>query len=301
MGNDDAWLRDILTSYVLDPNYTYTDWLTDRNELTLSLNYRFGQTVEAIRPGQPVPENEPFVWAPPTEGTRLTYVGVDNDEQPVDPMMGAILEIVDWFVNQSVPLPVESTIFDYTIGQTNGVATMLQIADRYVESVVADDARVTLARSTIAIAQAFGGGPELQRSYEGVLESIGPMEVGRVFEGRGILFVECPDTPNPFTIIIGCVEGVERADVGTFDWSFTFEGWEDLLVPARRAVTARLAYEETASMTVMGQTRTQFQHTTWWIDPEINWWLKRENVSRPDGAEAGIVTTLEAMTVEAAP
>ena len=80
--------------------------------------------------------------------------------------------------------------------------------------------------------------------------------------------------------------------MGDVAWSATFAGWEHVLVPAGYRLAARIDYDETVSTQLFGRPVTREAHTTFWYDPEINWWIKREQI------ESQAVRSLEAIAFD---
>ena len=80
--------------------------------------------------------------------------------------------------------------------------------------------------------------------------------------------------------------------LGQIDWTAAFEGWEYVMVPAGQRLTARINYTEARRVVIRGQTFPLDVRGTWWFDPEIDWWVRRQQTQN------GQTQTLEAWVIK---
>lgn len=288
----DALLRDLHVAYLLNPNLLRLHWTAGYETL-------WPEFVEEHWPPLTVPAVPgPFQWEPPEGGLRIDYIRIENEDRPVDPMMAAIDDITAWFVYRDRPLPIESTVYEYKIGATSARQTKVVVTDVYEQSPQRERIFLRLLYGALPTSQSFGPLPALKRDYGDALrEEIWPAAAGDRLEGNGILFVTCSETPNPYKIMVGCLDGVAESTIGQFTWNLALVGWENVVTPAGRRLTARFAYEEAASMTVRGDTRSTETSVDWWFDPEIDWWIRRERLERHAGSADGTIEVLEAIEI----
>jgi tetratricopeptide (TPR) repeat protein len=240
-----------------------------------------------------VPDTEPpdlgrLSYEAPAEGLVVDYIQVINAVQPeIDEMEAAIGDLIFWFIGEpDKPLPLDSDFVTREIGATeDGVTTV------HASATFSADEPDTVQYGQMLLPLAI---PEAGTAfaYEGA-EAIFALAPGETTSGGGQLLLACPPEPDPVATILGCLPGVANIPVGTVRWVATFVGWEYVLVPAGRRLTARILYEEVAETVMFGQTVNRSAETTFWLDPEIDWWIKRERV------EADRIQTIEAVAIRA--
>jgi len=278
-------LHDYRIAFLLNPNRVSEGFLQDQ------------------WPPRPIPEDlEPIVWEPPIAGMRVSYVEINSVEQPyVDPMEAAIMAIAAWFSSPEVPLPYDREFITLEVGESEGYLTEYGLVDPDADAEPDGDAGEDLNRYAFAMlpaTQVVADVFPVERVWPDPGSVLFPLEPGREAEGTGSLLLTCSAVPAPARIIAGCRPGMEVAEVGTFDWRVTVHGWEDVLVPAGRRLAMRVTYEEVSTVPILTDgPLTQF-FATWWYDPKINRWVKRDVVQRLGDNELGIVVTREATAFE---
>ncbi len=265
----------------------------------LNPNNVIGNFFDERLPARTVPvDPAPVEWAPPEEGMRITYLEVIHEEEPeIDPMLAAINALVAWFSTPERELPVGQHFYTFDIGATEGTDTAFVNTDLYGTMerppVVTQTALQSLTAGGI-----LGDIATPHLVDFDFVEKVWPLEVGRAAEGSGLIAITCPDRPEPLAFGLGCTGDLEEVEAGAYEWTATVEGWEDVLTPAGRRLALRIVQTERRTLVVLGQELTVNFVNTWWYDPEINWWVKREIIERRMSAELGTVTTIEAIRIE---
>jgi len=245
------------------------------------------ERLPAFAPSDAAPDLGRLSFEAPAEGLVIDYIQVINAVQPpIDEMQAAIDDLLFWFVGEpDKPLPLESDFVTREIGTTEAGVTTVYAAATF-DSDPPDALRYGQLLLPLEIPEAGTA-----FTYDGA-EAIFALAPGESTSGGGQLLLSCPVEPDPVATMLGCLPGVANIPVGTLQWTASFTGWEYVLVPAGYRVAARILYEEVAETVMFGQTVSRSAETTFWLDPEIDWWIKRERV------EADRIQTIEAVAID---
>ena len=265
-------------------------------------NYRIAQligpnlAVPAVRLPALVPEREtdrdgPLTFALPLEGLTVSTIAVLQGDVPE---LGDVeLEIGDriyWLAGPPTkPAPTGLDLHRWEIGETNNNAR----TDAVMARVVNATERPIDVEYTNLILPFFspieeGEGREIRYSGLDALWSLAP---GESAIGVGRVYFLCPEEPGAAARARGCDINVPDVRAGTIEWTARFAGWEYVLVPAGYRLAARI---EVDALFAVGfdDVVTVDRRDTIWLDPEINWWIKRQRI------ENGVVETVEAIAIE---
>jgi tetratricopeptide (TPR) repeat protein len=254
-GNSSEAIRDLRTAILFDPNVPYA-----------------GILLGDAAPAAPPPEKGgPMVYEPPEEGLRITYVQVVNEpfEVGIAEEIGGLLGTITY------PLPIERRFVRRDIGATVEETTRVTVTDLFGGGPVEEIDYVRSLWLDIVPAPAPGG-PELEIAYDAGTIDFWQMAPGGTTAGTGAIVLTCPTAPNPLALVLGCTPGVDSVRLGEVQWTAVFDGWEVVTVPAGQRLAARVATTETRTLTIAGRSVPMTAVATWWFDPEIDWWIKRE-------------------------
>ncbi|MGD9740842.1 MAG: tetratricopeptide repeat protein [Bauldia sp.] len=274
LGDLDAAIRDYRVATLLDPN--------------LLAPLRLDEIVTAEQAGDITTR---LTYTPPPAGLRITYLEVRNAEDTREEIEIAIGELIGFFNAGPVPLPLAvnntRTVIEAVAGD---VITVTTGPDGEGKTGATEDVfRVFfLMRPPPEEAPPF----PVRVDYDEGMAAFWQTAPGETTTGIGRLLIECPAAANPLTTILGCSPGAATAGIGRVDWTATFEGWEYVVVPAGRRLVARIAYSDRREIVLFAQIRVTENAATYWYDPSIGWWIKREET------RDGRVTTAEALTIE---
>jgi tetratricopeptide (TPR) repeat protein len=245
------------------------------------------ERLPAIAPDTAAPDLGRLSFEAPREGLVIDYIQVINAVQPeVDEMEAAIGDLLFWFVGEpDKPLPLESDFVTRQIGATVDGVTTVRAGETFSTN-PRDELRYGQLLLPLEIPEAGTA-----FTYDGA-EAILALAPGESTSGGGQLLLACPPEPDPVATMLGCTPGVANIPVGSLQWTATFVGWENVLVPAGQRVAARILYDEVAETEMFGQVVSRSASTTFWLDPEIDWWIKRERT------EAERIQTIEAVAID---
>ncbi|MCW5714407.1 MAG: tetratricopeptide repeat protein [Bauldia sp.] len=274
MGNTEEAIRALAAAILLDPN------LGDA---------RFA--LEELTPPRMAEAAGPLVYREPPEGMRITFIEVIGETPPViDPMEEAIRGLIGFFTaetNYPTPDIRRSAARDFgatTERSTEVTATLLAGGE---------DAPVTLPHLYGLWPTAFPpGGPPVTIAYDEGLAAFWKMAPGDSVDVAGDALFACPAQTNPIGIMLGCTAGVTAAVVGGTRFTATFDGWEYVVVPAGQRLAAKVRFAETRSLTLAGQSIENAVVGVWWLDPELGFWIRREQ------SQDGLTQTIAAFTIE---
>ncbi len=264
--------RDYLISLRLYPNSDQVQWKLD--DLGVDI-HRATET-----------PSRDFTFAPPPVGLAIVYLQQEvtpESQVEVDPMEEAIGELASWFAGpKEVPLPLSSIFITRQVTATEGRMVTLDNAVSFPASDAAT--RMTdrakdyldgLWPASFPTPQGEGAAIEYD---EAALAQLWTRAPGKGASGTGKVVVHCPPEgvqPDLIAAVVGC-QPEQTVEIGSLTWSAKVEGWQAILTPAGRFPALRLRYEESATLTLMGQTKTRTAVTTWWWSPDVHWWVKRK-------------------------
>ncbi len=254
-GNSAEAIRDLRTAILFNPNVPFA-----------------GILLADVAPATPPPaKGGPMVYEPPVEGLRITYVQVVNEpfEVGIAEEIGGLLGTITY------PLPLERRFVRRDIGATVEQTTRVTVTEPFGGGPVEE---IDYVRSLwLGIVPApMPGGPELQIVYDVGTIDFWQMAPGGAAAGTGAIVLTCPAAPGPLSLVLGCSAGVDSVQLGEVQWSAVFERWEFVTVPAGQRLAARVAYTETRILTIAGRSVPTTVAATWWFDPEVDWWIRRE-------------------------
>jgi hypothetical protein len=239
-----------------------------------------------LAPEQTAPDLGPLTYKPPQEGLRISFIQVVNDVTAVSEEEEFLAELVYWFTGPpEKPRPISRVFMQRDIGATGDNVTPVAAVELFTnnEPTTVHYDHLLLPLEVPEAGTAF--------TYAGT-DAIWQLGPGESTNGTGELLLSCPPEPDPMAAVLGCTAGVANIAVGTIQWDATFVGWEYVLVPVGYRVAARIDYNDTMETQLFGQAVTRTSQTTFWFDPEIHWWIKRE---RTEGDQ---IQTVEAVTIE---
>lgn len=273
MGDTDGAIRALASAILLNPNLG---------------NARFA--LEELTPPRAPDDLGPLVYVEPPEGLRIAFIEVIGETPEVlDPMEEAIRGLIGFFAAETdYPIPDVRRSAVREFGATAGRST--QITAILAEG---NEPPVTLPHLYGLWQTAFPpGGPPLTIAYDAGLSAFWKLSPGGSVDVAGDVLFPCPPQVNPLGALLGCTAGVVSARVGGTRFTATFEGWEYVVVPAGQLLAAKVTFAETRSLTLAGQTMDNSVTGTWWIDPTLGFWIRREQV------QDGLTQTIAAYTIE---
>ncbi len=216
-------------------------------------------------------------FAEPDNGSVITYLQVVTDAtEELHEMEAAIMDLVNFFRAEVLPLPESKRFITRTIGATDADITTVNAL--LTHSSDGNNRDVTYYRALWPTVFPMGsGGPTLDMAYDKeALAGVWPLEVGRETQGGGALNLVCPDEPTPMSAMLQCEPG-GLIPMGKLGWSVKVERFEDVAVPAGIFGAYVVTYVEKTELQMFGQTMAREVATTFWYSPEHRWWLKRES------------------------
>jgi len=274
VGNVAEAVRDIRIAMLLEPTLVDTDRL---DELART---------------EPTPDRTALAFAPPVDGLAITYIEVVNHEAKTA-MEDAMCALIAWFVIDACgppSLPLEVGVLRRTISATErdvSTVTVTGVFDTQTPAAAAvEHFRVVWPLRLPGLP------PDVSVAYDSATEAFWTMEPGGRTAGRGDALLSCPTSPNPLLTMLGCLPGATAARLGGVNWSAAFDGWEYVVVPAGRRLAARVTYEETRELLLMGRQTIENSRTVLWLDAELNWWIRREDT------RDGLTRTAEAWFID---
>lgn len=274
MGHTDEAIRALAAAVLLNPNLG---------------NARF--TLEELTPPRQAEDRGPLVYREPPEGMRITFLEVIGETPPVlDPMEEAIRGLIGFFAAETDhPIPDVRRSASRDFGATTDRSTEI------TATILAggEDPPVTLPHLYGLWPTAMPpGGPAITIAYDAGLAAFWKMAPGDSVDVAGDLLFPCPEQVNPLGIMLGCTAGVSAAIVGGTRFTARFEGWEYVVVPAGQRLAARVSFAETRTLTFGGASIDNSVEGTWWLDPELGFWIRREQ------SQDGLTQTIAAWTIE---
>lgn len=273
MGNTAEAIRALSSAVLLDPNLGDARFMLD--ELT---------------PARPAETAAALAYNAPPQGLRVTFVEVIGETLPVlDPMEAAIRDLVGFFAAETnYPEPTVRRMAERSFGPT--VERSTEITATLLAG--GTDPTVTLPHLYGLWQTAFPpGGPPLTIAYDGGLAAFWKLSPGGSVDVAGDVLLPCPPQVNPLGVLLGCTAGVTEVTVGGTRITATFAGWEYVVVPAGQRLAARVTFSETRSLTLAGQTMENAVTGTWWIDPTLGFWIRREQI------QDGLTQTIAAYAI----
>lgn len=286
LGDRDGAIRDFRVAHLLDPNK--------------GGDYR----LDALLPEGLPPPVEGERYGRPQGGLAMTFLQIITIPPPeLDEMEAAIADLAGWFAQPELPLPTTKMFMRREVLEQEGDSAKTRTSLLYPGL---DEAE--LGWSEQVNNQLFGlwpdglggrdGAPPLGIVYDrNALARLWQQQTGQPLQGRGKVELTCPgpeETPHPIAVAVGCREGVARVPLGSLTWTATIVGWESVLVPAGVFSTVRVEAEMDAVLQMFGGQMEERLSFTWWFDPTLGWWVKRQQ-RRGDEEQVMIV---EAVTIE---
>lgn len=261
--------HDLLVAWRLNPNSDRGQWLID------------GMGIDKHRSQPTIAWDRPYV--PPPDGLVITYLQQEvtpESQVDIDPMEEAIGDLAGWFSGpKKVDLPISSLYVTRSITGSEGERVMLtgEVTFPGLDSpgLLKDRASsyyYGIWPANFATPQ--GDGATLD--YGPNLAAIWTLAPGQGTQDEGSVVVHCPAEgvqPDLLATMVGCKPG-ETVTIGSISWSARVEGWDGILTPAGRFPALKIVYQESATMTLMGQTKTREQTVTWWWSPDVRFWVK---------------------------
>ncbi len=233
-------------------------------------------------PLEPLFSGEDALYRPPRPGLAIRYVHALMPAEATDEVEEAIGDLINWFRPIPRAQPEGLAFLRYEIGPTAGPRTMvsmrLEKEDRRGSDMpIPRRARGESLRGMLPLSRRPGTkGPPIRIEYEtGDITELWPLEAGRVVEGTGRFFLDCPDPLVLPARLIGCRTPGEALVVGDFTWRMEVLGGERLLLPVGDVDTWRLRYRENATLRIGGRERSRPSEVNWWFSPELGYWLRR--------------------------
>ena len=232
-------------------------------------------------PLEPLFSGEDALYRPPRPGLVIRYVHVLMPAE-VASEEEVIGDLLNWLRPTPRARPEGLAFLRHEIGATTGPRTMvtmrLEKRDRRGSGIpIPRRARSESLRGLLPLSRRPGTkGPPIRIEYEtGDITELWPLEAGRVVEGTGRLFLDCPDPLVLPARLIGCRTPGEALEVGDFTWRMEVLGGERLLLPVGDVDTWRLRYRENATLRIGGRERSRPSEVNWWFSPELGYWLRR--------------------------
>ena len=248
-------------AYTLDPNETVLEtWLGD---------YVAG--VEAQ-------EMPPVAWMPPPEDRQIRYLAIRADVDTTDEMEAAINDLVGWFTGNARPRPTNAAIVRIW-HEVAGEDFLLPHAVVEEELDASDPPAPPAPRYRgmfpLMVQAAGPDGPIIEPRFDvGSPADAWPLRAGNRAEGSGAFVVDCSRGRGFQFSVLGCVPGVDFADLGPFDWTLSVTA-EPIHVPMGIYQTYRIAFSMQGSFTILGVTNEVPYASVFWFSPDLNTWLAR--------------------------
>lgn len=261
--------HDLLVAWRLNPNSDNGQWLID------------GMGIDKHRSQPTIVWDRPYV--PPPDGLVITYLQQEvtpESQVEVDPMEEAIGDLAGWFSGpKKVDPPISSLFVTRSVTGTEGDRVLLGSEVSFpgldLPGLLKDRASsyyYGIWPANFSTPQ--GDGAVLD--YGAELAKIWSLAPGQSTQDEGSVVVHCPTEgvqPDLLATMVGCKPG-ETVTIGSMSWSARVEGWDGILTPAGRFPALKIVYQESATMTLMGQTKTREQTVTWWWSPDVRFWVK---------------------------
>jgi len=263
LGRTGPALHDFAVAFALDPNLEGPDG---------GLRRLVPQAeVEAIPPG-------PVAFVAPEDGTDFGFLQTIKPQKKLTELDEAGLgDLLGWFKRQRVPRPTMKHFIDREVVSSDEGVTEMDPRDRLENDKdrIPDGLRISYYRALWPRVQPMG--PEILLEIEhdrSAIDAFWPLEDGKTGEGSAVLRYVCPEEPTPMSQALGCEPG-KRIEMGGIVWKGRVVGREKVAVPAGVFEAVVVEFEETITMKVFGQSRTDSSHLTYWYAPSAGWWVKR--------------------------
>lgn len=247
--------------YTLDPNETIMEsWLHE---------YAAGFEQHEL---------PPLEWSPPPENREIRYFAIRAHVDDRDEMEAAIGDLIGWFTGSSRPRPFSAALVR--------VSQRVVDADNLFPEAVIEDELVPMEDNGLPApryrgmfpfaALPFGPeGPLVEPRFDsGSPSDAWPLAAGNHAQGAGRFVVDCSLGRGFQYSVLGCVPGVELAELGEF--AFTIDVSSELVhVPLGLFQTYRIDIDMDARATILGVTNELPYQAIFWIAPDLNTWVAR--------------------------
>lgn len=247
--------------YTLDPNETILEtWLHE---------YAAGFQQQDMYP---------LEWSPPPQTREIRYLAVRAHVDDRDEMEAAIGDLMGWFTGTSRPRPFTAAVVRLSQVEVD--------ADNLFPQAVIEDELVPMEDSGRPAPRyrgmfpfaALPFGPEgpmvVPRFDTGSPADAWPLTAGNRAEGSGRFVVDCSMGRGFQYSVLGCVPGVDLAELGEF--AFTITVSTDLIhVPLGLFQTYRVDIDMDARATILGVTNELPYQAIFWMEPGLNTWVAR--------------------------
>jgi tetratricopeptide (TPR) repeat protein len=233
--------------------------------------------LQDLAPTEP-PQMPPLDYRAPEPGMRIEYLQVLLPiEEQVDEMEAAIMELAGWFKAspKAVPeklvfisretTPRDGDIVDValSVGAQKNLKLKLPPKVSYYRGFLPD------------ILPGREKDPKIKAVFDTDLSELWPLKVGKSITGTGTYMLLCPEKPGMREIISGCRVGLDAVKMGEIKFSLAVTAQETIRVPLGLFPTYVVRFRELSFLQFPGKKRTRELETTWWISPELNFWLRR--------------------------
>jgi tetratricopeptide (TPR) repeat protein len=248
-------------AFTLDPNETYLEqWLAERFDA-----------------GGPI-DLPPLGWSMSSENQEIRYISIRAPVETREETEIAIGDLLGFFTGTARPRPETAVIMRVRQAPVDEDYTLPQVVVEAEAS--ATDAEGVQGRRYRGMFPFVGypmgpDGPEVGPIFDtGTPSDAWPLIDGNQAAGQGRFVVDCSRGRGFQYSVLGCIPGVEIADVGVFDWSIAVST-ERIHVPLGLFETYRLDLALNGSVTALGVTNDIPYEAIFWIDPALNTWVAR--------------------------
>lgn len=248
-------------------------------------NYRIAQLLDPnlAAPAERLPElapatanadGGPLTFVPPAEGLTLEFIAaiapaVASEDTAVE--VGAYL---NQLATTDRTLPTDRDAHLWVFGPTEEFRTELEVTR--LNTNAAPVARPTIYAAALRpLRSPVESGEGFSYVYRD-LELIWGLAIGESASGNGRVMIDCPEDAGAAAQNRGCYPNVPDIRYGTLEWTATFAGWEEVLVPTGRHLTARIEFE-IVSETGFDTMVTTVTNIVFWYDPQLGWWVRRQS------------------------
>lgn len=259
-GNLDEAAYHARIAHTIDPNdLSMRDWLVD-------------YLGDARLPDLP-----PLDWTPPPPEREIRYFTIEAPVDTRDEMTRAIEEMINFFGGQTYPMPDTAMILRVRQTSFDGPYTLPEVV---VEDLVGEEPPTPpnpaprLYGVMPFSARPVGPmGPTIMPLFDnGTPGEIWPLMAGNHATGDGRFAVDCSQGTGFSYSIMGCLPGVDQAEVGQFNWDVTVST-DRIQVPMGIFDTYKIDLRMSGNMVILGVTQDLDYTAGFWISPELNTWV----------------------------
>jgi tetratricopeptide (TPR) repeat protein len=231
-------------------------------------------------PEQP-PKLPPLKFRAPDPGLKINFVqALLPKEKQVSDVEASIMALGGWFKAPAKAVPEKLVFISREMSGGGGDIVDIALATGAQKNLkLKIPPNVSYYRGFLPdILPGPEKDPKIKAVFDADLSELWPLEVGKSITGTGTYQLLCPEKPGMREIVSGCRVGLDAVKMGEIKFSLMVTAQETIRVPLGLFPTYVVRFRELSFLQFPGKKRERELETTWWISPELNFWVRRTGV-----------------------